>query len=226
MQFPTNKLEETVATRFLYDPLPSIETLAAGKGRIQGAFATEQQQILQQMFRERMEFSIFFTKASFLAIIEEVRTKILEWSLELDKAGIRGDGTTFSQEEKTRAHGIVINSAAVTIGVLGEVSAPSNIAVGSGARAGSVSLDEVRSLVADIERHITNTSISTEDARELRRALLELRDEDGHSEVEASKVSRILKQVLKVTGRITDHVIAAGIKVVVEAWMRAHGLVP
>jgi hypothetical protein len=53
------------------------------------------------------------------AILDTVRTKILNWSLELEREGILGQGMTFSKEEKTKA------SSSITIenfqGVFGNI---------------------------------------------------------------------------------------------------------
>ena len=45
-------------------------------------------------------YAIFFSKNSFEAIIESVRTKILDWSMVLEENGITGDGLSFSDREK------------------------------------------------------------------------------------------------------------------------------
>lgn len=54
------------------------------------------------------------------AIIDVVRTKILNWSLELEAEGILGEGMTFSREEKDKARSVI--SIRNFQGVLGDVT--------------------------------------------------------------------------------------------------------
>lgn len=44
-----------------------------------------------------------FQVADFANILETVRTKVLEWSLQLEEAGVLGEGMTFSPEEQSAA---------------------------------------------------------------------------------------------------------------------------
>jgi hypothetical protein len=66
-------------------------------------------------------------RSQVLGIPSQVRNKILDWSLRLARAGVLGDGLSFSQPEKERAHNISIN-------VHGNVENLSNVVdVGQGA---------------------------------------------------------------------------------------------
>jgi hypothetical protein len=140
----------------------------------------------------------------------------------LDKAGVRGDGMTFTPQEKAAAHNIVVQGV-MNVGVIGDVHSAANIAAGDHARVGNVKPEEIRQLVTALEPHVQAAPLTIDDANALRAALAELKGcVEQH---DSGKLRRTLQQVLGVAGRIGDHVLAAGIKVVVESWMRTHGLV-
>ena len=56
-----------------------------------------------------MDPGVFIDKSQIHAILDRVRNMILEWSLDLEKQRILGDGLTFSQKEKQAATNITFN---------------------------------------------------------------------------------------------------------------------
>ncbi|GAM08633.1 hypothetical protein OR1_00905 [Geobacter sp. OR-1] len=62
-------------------------------------------------------------------IVQAVRNKVLEWSLELEQNGILGEGMTFSADEVKLASGTVYNIGTFS-GVIGDVTS-SNLQVGN-----------------------------------------------------------------------------------------------
>ena len=61
-------------------------------------------------------------------IVEAVRNLLLNWCLELEKAGILGDEMEFSQEEKSEAVSITQQIFAQNIGVVGNVEGQAQVA--------------------------------------------------------------------------------------------------
>lgn len=57
-----------------------------------------------------MSALIFLGKQQLHGIVDSVRTKILDWSLILEKKGILGEEMTFSETERTTAQNITINN--------------------------------------------------------------------------------------------------------------------
>src|SRR5437016_860562 len=95
VQFPTTELQSKVAEQVIYQSMGEIEELLPGNDDLRCNFAPEAQQLLQQIFRRETEFTCMHSRASLASIPDEVRNRILRWSIELDKAGIKGDGLTF-----------------------------------------------------------------------------------------------------------------------------------
>ena len=87
-------------------------------------FSPEQKMLLMKILREAgytpLEPVRTISRGRVAAILDVVRTKILEWSLQLEADGVMGEAMTFSTEEKRRAEsGITIEHFQ---GILGNVS--------------------------------------------------------------------------------------------------------
>jgi hypothetical protein len=68
----------------------------------------ESHAILCKLLDVETDFRGCFHKATLLKILEQVKTKILEWSIELENRGILGENLMFTSEEKSKA--ITINN--------------------------------------------------------------------------------------------------------------------
>jgi hypothetical protein len=97
------------------------------------------------------------------AILDAVRTTILEWSLTLEADGILGEGMTFSPDEKQRAH------ASIKIenfqGVLGDVT-------GSAVTQTNM-INVQKGDFQSLRRCLTDKGVSEEDVDELEKAIQE-----------------------------------------------------
>ncbi len=86
------------------------------------------QEVLEKIFGSTREFQmgmiphLFISSAGVRGILEEVRNAILEWSLRLEKDGIRGDDMSFSPKELAAATTATYQINHFT-GVLGNVQA-------------------------------------------------------------------------------------------------------
>lgn len=93
-------------------------------GRVTFPFSPEQKAIIMKMQDSfaQMEPTRILGTNQIASILEQVRTKLLDWSLNLEYEGILGEGLSFSQEEKQKAS----NSSSISIqnfqGVLGDVT--------------------------------------------------------------------------------------------------------
>lgn len=84
-------------------------------------------QWIQKIFSKSPEYqmgmipTLLVGHAQLYGILEAVRNKILEWSLELEAKGIMGDGLTFTKDEVKKASHITYNIGTFS-GVLGNVT--------------------------------------------------------------------------------------------------------
>jgi hypothetical protein len=76
---------------------------------------------LRRIFPEVYDVRHLTSRAAFAGILDGIRTRVLDWALELENNGVHGAGMSFSPEEKHRASSIVVNmSGGNFAGVVGE----------------------------------------------------------------------------------------------------------
>jgi hypothetical protein len=224
-QFPTNDLQEMISKKLITESVAEIEALSKREGTLVHGFPPEAQQVLQKIFQQQMEFTCFLEKSRFEGILDEIRNQVLRWAIALDRAGVRGEGLSFSGAEKEKAHGLVfhVDGGTLNIGVVGNVAGQANVAAGFQARAGGISPDDIRTLIGEITKHLTLLGLPGSEEQEIRETLAEL--ETGKP-VEPGKVRKALSMVLGVVSKAGETIIGVGTKAVVEGWMKAHGIIP
>ena len=55
------------------------------------------------------DVALFLSRGSIVAIVDHVRNMVLDWALDLERAGIRGEGLAFSATEQKRAEAAPLN---------------------------------------------------------------------------------------------------------------------
>ncbi|MGV2102544.1 AbiTii domain-containing protein [Rhizobium sp. 21-4511-3d] len=93
------------------------------------------------------QMSIFIGRADLTGILDRVRNLVVDWTLALERNGIRGEGMSFSKEEKNAAQrdaSITIGSVGTMIGVIGNNNAVRDV-VG-----GNVKVAEIRDLALQL----------------------------------------------------------------------------
>jgi hypothetical protein len=229
VRLPTSELQRTISETNITDSVSEIEAFAKReRGSLVMNFPPEAQQALQDATQVETEFTCFLERTRFDGILGEVRNQVLRWAMALDKAGIRGDGLSFTNAEKERAHSMVFHAdnGSITIGVVGDVAGQANVAAGFQPRAGSIAVDDIQKLVAEISSHINSLKLPAPEKRELLTALSELENSGTAKSIEAGKVRQVLARILAFVGKAGETVVTAGIKALAESWMKQHGISP
>jgi len=229
VQFPDNDVEGKITERRLEGSVADIEALLGRDGKLTLGFPAEAQQFLQELTGQpQAQFATFIERARLAAILDEIRNQVLLWAIALDRAGVKGEGLSFSSVEKERAHSIVVQQTGghMTIGVVGSVSDHANVAAGIHPHAGSIDAGELQQFLAELRAHIPSLTLSNADSHGLQAAMAELDVTDPDKPVEAGKVSQALGRVLGFVGKAGQTVVTAGLKAYTEHWMKQHGLSP
>lgn len=104
----------------------------------------------------------FIGRGHLVSILDQVRTMVLDWAIELEKAGIRGESMTFKSEEKIAAQSnpaITIGSVGNFVGVVGNQNHVRDI-IG-----GSISVTQIRDLAQQLRLgHEALVSAGADDA--------------------------------------------------------------
>ncbi len=226
LQFPSSDLEEKISKKGIYESIAQIEALSLRNGRLVMTFPSDQQQILQEMFQRNTEYASFMEKTKLHGILDEIRNRVLRWAVALDKAGIRGDGLTFTGAEKEKAHSMVfhLDKGNLTIGVVGTVGEQANVATGVQPKAGSINIDDIQKLVAEVNPHINGLHLPSIDKQELLIALAKLETTTPTKPIAPGKARQALDRVLGVLSKTGETVVTVGIKTFIETWMKQHGI--
>ena len=84
--------------------VPELMQLAQSKTEIYSHFPAQIEHTLMQMMRKEngvtMRPALRFSTVQVQGVIEKVRSRVLEWALDLEAKGVLGEGMTFTQQEK------------------------------------------------------------------------------------------------------------------------------
>lgn len=84
--------------------VPELMQLAQSTTGIYSHFPANIEHTLMQMMREAngvtMRPALRFSNVQVQGVIEKVRSRVLEWALDLEAKGVLGEGMTFTQQEK------------------------------------------------------------------------------------------------------------------------------
>ena len=134
----------------------------------------------------------------------------MDWALKLEKAGITGDGLSFSDREKTEAKPVTQQIFARNIGHIGNAydQAQSN---NNQTASITISNEKITNLIEEIER--TTQLLPVEKQLEINQKVLEIREELAKSEnqQDQKKVSGALGSIKNICEGITGNVVAQGI---------------
>ncbi|WFC64813.1 hypothetical protein EWH21_21915 [Pseudomonas sp. REST10] len=102
--FAPPEMAEMLSDFEVRQSVPELIQLAQSTTGIYSHFPANVEHTLMQMMRETngvmMRPALRFSTLQVQGIIEKVRSRVLEWALDLETKGVLGEGMTFSQEEK------------------------------------------------------------------------------------------------------------------------------
>ena len=190
-------LQEQVCGRHMQNPVRELEHLLSSIGDILVPLPDEfSASLCEAAGASAYPIAIFLPKNGVVKILDIVRTKILDWSLSLQNAGIEGEGLSFSAEEKA-----VANNPNVTyhIGSIGSFAGNLGGTVGRDVHASSsqevgAELEKVAKLVQDIRSLDGRLGLTPSSEREMRAHVAALDEELAKPEPETGKISGSSRQ--------------------------------
>lgn len=218
---PTWLIEITNKPRPMPHPIREIEQMAAQTKPLFVALAPGLVEELVKLGANTREFWHMTTPAAAEGVVDAVKTHVLEWALELDRQGIRGENMRFSQEEQHRAQGITLNFHGPTnfTGVVGT-------SVGTGAshitQTATSYADQARALAAMLRQGATQ--VPDEDAPLLTQAADSLEGDAGSPGALHNTLAWIRIALPKVASWGGKAAASAALEQLVTAVARAHGL--
>lgn len=108
---------ETISTMPLPSPLATIEDLLANAKGPDFVVAYPPQ-VVEALCRlagmQLGTMGLHVPRNAYAAVLDRVRTLVLEWALELEQRGIMGEGLSFNDDERRRAAAAPINIGSVS----------------------------------------------------------------------------------------------------------------
>lgn len=160
-------LAETMSKKTIYEAVTSLEvTLASGNSFFLAPLPARVAAAFENVYNASIvAVAVEIPASAFAAIIERVRDLVFNWVLELETAGVVGDGLSFSGEERTIATNAHISIANFSGNLsTGNVSGP-NARVNLGSQDQSTNMMENQTIFKVIERTI-RTKINDADLRD------------------------------------------------------------
>jgi len=151
-------------------------------------------------------------------VIEQVRNLVLNWSLELEKAGVVGVDMTFTEKERSEANAITQQFIIQNVGVLGNVTDQATVKNRQEATT-NLGLDfaKVRDFVA--QAHAALPSIPEPDQDKARPVLDGLDSELSGDKPDTSRVRELLASLRKICEGATGSLVAQGIVAMIRGLM-------
>jgi hypothetical protein len=122
VQFQDTQLEEMLREVPVSSSIDHIEALLGGDGQLVYPLHPRQQAAVRPLLPTPMEITRFVDRSQLLNVISTVRNMVLQWSLDLEAAGVLGEGLTFTEAEKRKASMASSINIQNFQGVLGDVS--------------------------------------------------------------------------------------------------------
>lgn len=97
---PDPDLIEQLSTANIYHSVPELIQLSQSEGILQYHLSAEVELHLMSLLNVQMRPVICLSTVQVHGIVEKVRSRILEWALDLEGRGVMGEGMTFTLEEK------------------------------------------------------------------------------------------------------------------------------
>lgn len=126
--FGDPKTEEIFSEERFYSPISEIEAHLSNKDGAILARTIPASVRRKSSVLSRGLAMFVFNETELAGIITAVRTTILEWSLQLEKAGVLGEGLSFSKSDKQNAYNVTYNIGSVS-GIVGTIQ-NSNVQIG------------------------------------------------------------------------------------------------
>lgn len=112
VMLPDKKWQDLLCLRKLEISISQIENLVENSkgGIFLIKFSADQAGVVMELIGRQLEPALHASLHQLVLIIDSVKTKIMEFALDLESRGILGEGMTFSKQEQKLAESITYNT--------------------------------------------------------------------------------------------------------------------
>lgn len=208
-----DETQAMISTHKLANSISELEHLATGEGQLQVPFGPGQIEILAKTLKiEPIEMAVFFGKSKIVGILDAVRNRVLDWALELEKAGILGDGLSFSLKEKAAANNpsVTYNIAHIA-NVSGAIGPVSDAATVISTQLNQSQVGELSKLVKQIGELKDKMGLTESQDGELGEHIEAIDEELKKDQLNDGRVKGILRSIKSISESATGNVVATGV---------------
>jgi hypothetical protein len=145
---------ERLSKRACGEPVAALEDLISGED---GTFQIRLPDAITARINQINDVAgwpcaIDITRSQLVAILDRVRTLVLDWALKLETAGVLGSDFNFDAAEKQKARAV---ATTINIGTIGSFAG--NLGAGNASgniEARDINVDQVRNLLGQLKQHV------------------------------------------------------------------------
>lgn len=100
LHMPTPEWARAVSRASIWQSIPELEKMAQSGSDVRLSYTPELEQNLMRAMEIPLAPSLAMSNVEIHGIVEKVRTRILDWALDLERRGIIGNGMSFTPQEK------------------------------------------------------------------------------------------------------------------------------
>ena len=214
VHFSDTKTEEKFSKRQITSQIAELESLVAksSDGQLQVPLSAEAQNLLRDVTGFQFEFTTAMSPVDVVGILDAVRNALLDWSLKLEKLGVKGEGMSFSDDERKRAHE---TQAVYNIGTIetftGNMGSGSGNFSVEGNTVNVTSRAAIESFVGKIRDNEAQLGLEPDSARELKQALDGLQTEIEKAQPSSTRIDGFLASVRGIAEKAAGSLVAQGI---------------
>ena len=167
--FGDAKAGDIMSERSVTQAIGELDDLAkTDSGTFEIHYDTETKNKLMKAIGFQTDIKFMIGRGAVTGILDAVRNSILDWALKLEKAGVVGEGISFSKEDKQKAKTADVTYSIGHIenfaGALGNVSDNAVVTVH---QINTESKEELKKLIAQINKYTPEINLSSEQKKEI-----------------------------------------------------------
>lgn len=206
---------QAVRTVFLKQSVSEMEELIEGESSSLVMYYNPAiQEALQRQLPVPMECALHFSKSQVVHALDYIRNKTLNWTLELEKRGILGEGLSFGEAQKQEAQLVTNHIYGGNVGVLGSVSGDANN-TGFIASGGDMSVGSLSKLVIQIREALP--ALPPEARQSMEHPLTNLETELSSPKPSKGRVAELMTSMRTILEGATGNLAASGILAAIAA---------
>ncbi len=202
-----------ISRRGVTQAIGELDDLAKkGNGQLFIPYSPEVRNVIAQNVGVNTDMKLFVGTSAVVGILDAVRNIILDWGLKLEKAGIKGTGMSFSQEDKNKAQEqhitYQINSIGNFTGNMGPLSEKAALTI---QQINVTDIKALKELSEQIKKYLKDTGLDDQNQQVVNTQVEELESELSKKDTEPIKIQKLLGSLKAIFEGVAGNVIAQGI---------------